>query len=49
MRLDKKEYLKYVRMSQDLLLKLPKDEVTGANAAALIEAVKAEVSAYGGK
>ena len=34
-RLDKKEYLKYVRMSQDLLLKLPKGEVTAANAAAL--------------
>ena len=33
--LDKKEYLKYVRMSQDLLLKLPKGEVTAANAAAL--------------
>lgn len=34
-RLDKKEYLKYVRMSQDLLLKLPKGEVTASNAAAL--------------
>lgn len=34
-RLDKKEYLRYVRMSQDLLLKLPKGEVTAANAAAL--------------
>ena len=34
-RLDKKEYLKYVRMSRDLLLKLPKGEVTAANAAAL--------------
>ena len=33
--LDKKEYLKYVRMKQDLLLKLPKGEVTAANAAAL--------------
>ena len=33
--LDKKELLKYVRMKQDLLLKLPKGEVTAANAAAL--------------
>ena len=33
--LDKKEYLKYVRMKQDLLLNLPKGEVTAANAAAL--------------
>lgn len=33
--LDKKEYLKYVRMMQDLLLKLPNGEVTAANAAAL--------------
>lgn len=33
--LGKKELLKYVRMKQDLLLKLPKGEVTAANAAAL--------------
>ena len=33
--LDKKELLKYVRMRQDLILKLPKGEVTAANAAAL--------------
>ena len=33
--LDKKELLKYVRMKQDLLLKLPKGEVTATNAAAL--------------
>ncbi len=33
--LDKKELLKYVRMKRDLLLKLPKGEVTAANATAL--------------
>ena len=33
--LEKRELLKYVRMKQDLLLKLPKGEVTAANAAAL--------------
>jgi len=33
--LDKGEYLKYVKMMQDLLLKLPNSEVTAANAAAL--------------
>ncbi len=33
--LDKKELLKYVRMKRDLLLKLPKGEVTAANAAVL--------------
>ena len=33
--LDKKELMKYARMSQELILKLPKGEVTAANAAAL--------------
>lgn len=33
--MDKKEFLKYVHMKQDLLLHLPKGEVTAANAAAL--------------
>ena len=33
--LDKKELLKYARMNQELILKLPKGEVTAANAAAL--------------